>query len=85
MPMLAGDRDLNAVRADNGSRNAPSKRRAISVSLAGLMQILAQHDELVTRQPGQAVPRAKHRGQPLGHRHQQLITDPMAVGVVDRP
>jgi hypothetical protein len=49
----------------------------------GVAVVLQQHRELVTAEAGHGVAGAHHRPQPLGHRHEQLVTGRVPQGVVD--
>ena len=52
--------------------------------LAGVLDPVDDHHELVTAEPGDEVGRADDRAQAAGHRHQQGITRPVTEGVVHR-
>ena len=51
--------------------------------LGRLVEVFTQDDKFVARHARQCVPRPQDRGEPPRHRHQQLVTDGMAVHVVD--
>ena len=48
-----------------------------------VLQVLAQHDELVTTQPGEGVSRSQRSAQPPRDGGEQLVTDVVPVPVVD--
>ena len=87
---LAGERDPDAGaqrHLDVRERERPGELGVEPdrdrVGGRGVGEVLAQDHELVTGQAGQAVTGPQQPGQPLGDRHQQLVADLMAVGVVD--
>jgi hypothetical protein len=54
------------------------------VRVRRVFEVFAHDHELVSRQPRHAVTGPQHRGQPISDRDQQLITDPLTVGVIDQ-
>ena len=68
------------AESTNGAANASPMRAAIASTSAGLVQVLAQDDELVARQPGQGVPRPQERRSAAAATAiEQLVADVVAV------
>ena len=77
-------RDLHHGRADgDGPGRGREHARDDLQHLPGVFDVLHDGHEFVTAQAGQRVALAQGLAQALGHGHQQLVTDGMAVPVVD--
>ena len=83
MPMLAVDATSAA-----GARRLALDGRGDAIGqlnrLIGIVDVLAQHDELVAAEPGDRVARSQDALDPVRHLHQQGIALVVAVLVVDR-
>ena len=82
---------LNPKGPTTGEPFAPKARYELRidtdrdrVGLGLVVKILTEHHEFIPRQTGQCVTRPERSGQSLGHGHQQLVSNLVPVGVIDR-
>lgn len=80
----AGGRVHLADRQDERLGECGADASGDGVHLCCFDEVLAQDGELVTGQARQSVGRSQLSPQSLGCGHQQLVTDPVAVRVVDK-